>query len=125
MKPFEPQAKIFKALMHPVRLAILNELRQDEQCVCHLEARLGLRQAYISQQLMTLREVGLVSDQRVGLNIFYRVTNPSVYAMLDTAGEITGSAEPESMDFERTNNKVAACPCPKCSPGDGEGGDVC
>jgi len=102
--------------MHPVRLAILDELRQDEQCVCHLEARLGLRQAYISQQLMALREAGLVADQRAGLNIFYRVTEPSVYAILDTAREITGSTETGPSESERPTNQTAACPCPKCSP---------
>ena len=118
-------AELLKVLGSEVRVRILYSIGHGEACVCHLETVLKKRQAYISQQLMTLREAGLVSDQRVGLNIFYRVTNPSVYAILDTADEITGSAEPEFVEFERTNNKVAACPCPKCSPGDKEGGDVC
>ncbi len=47
---FEPQARLFKALMHPGRLAILEILRNGEECVCRMEALLGLRQAYISQQ---------------------------------------------------------------------------
>jgi DNA-binding transcriptional ArsR family regulator len=50
----------FKALAHPVRLQILDMLRSGEVCVCHMEAVLGKRQAYISQQLMVLRDAGLV-----------------------------------------------------------------
>src|SRR5690349_29500 len=49
------QARLFHALMHPARLTILNTLRDGEACVCHLEARLGYRQAYLSQQLAALR----------------------------------------------------------------------
>ncbi|MRS04979.1 ArsR family transcriptional regulator, partial [bacterium] len=47
---YELQAQIYKVLTHPVRLAILEILRDGEHCVCHMEAYLGLRQAYISQQ---------------------------------------------------------------------------
>ena len=58
MKPFEAEAHFFKLLMHPARLEILDELRKDEACVCHLEAKLGYRQAYISQHIMVLRKAG-------------------------------------------------------------------
>ena len=50
-----------KAMAHPVRLQILDMLRGgDEVCVCHMEAALRRRQAYISQQLMVLRDANLV-----------------------------------------------------------------
>ncbi|MEW6406696.1 MAG: permease [Chloroflexota bacterium] len=45
-------------LMHPARLGILDLLREGEACVCHMEAVFGYRQAYISQQLMVLRDAG-------------------------------------------------------------------
>jgi len=60
MDPLEDSAALFKLLSHPSRLAILQVLRDGEECVCHMEAALGLRQAYISQQLMVLRQAGLV-----------------------------------------------------------------
>ena len=47
-----------------------------------MEAYLGSRQAYISQQLAVLHEVGLILDRRDGWNI-YRVINPQIYAVLD------------------------------------------
>ena len=43
-------ARLFKILMHPGRLSILDMLRDGEHCVCHMEAHLGYRQSYISQQ---------------------------------------------------------------------------
>ena len=73
MKSREIQAHLLKTLSHPTRLAVLEILRDGEQCVCHMEAMLGLRQASISQQLMVLREAGLVGVRRDGLNVYYRV----------------------------------------------------
>jgi len=80
---YDLQIQIFKVLTHPSRLAILGILRDGEHCVCHMEAYLGLRQAYISQQLAVLREVELILDRRDGWNIYYRVINPQIYAVLD------------------------------------------
>ncbi len=102
---------LFKALAHPGRIAILDVLRNGEQCVCHIEAYLGYRQAYISQQLAVLREAGLIQDQRDGWNIYYRVVRPEVYALVDVARTMVGIPIPRSpLDAPR-----AACPCPKCT----------
>lgn len=108
---FELHARLFKALMHPVRLAILEILRNGEECVCHLEAHLGYRQAYISQQLAVLRAAGLVQDRRDGWNIYYQVSRPEIYRLLDTAGEMLGVKPP--LEFPR--NLDQNCTCPKCS----------
>jgi ArsR family transcriptional regulator len=102
---------LFKALAHPGRLAILDVLRTGEQCVCHIEAHLGYRQAYVSQQLAILREVGLIQDQREGTNIYYRVTRPEVYALVDVARTMVGIALPRSL----FDNPRVECPCPKCA----------
>jgi DNA-binding transcriptional ArsR family regulator len=89
MTGYDKQAKLFKALMHPARLAILDVLRDSEQCVCHLEYLLGYRQAYISQQLSVLRENGLVQDRRDGLNIYYSTAKADIYALIDQAAHMT------------------------------------
>ena len=112
MDSYRVQAKLFKALMHPGRLAILDVLRDGEQCVCHMEAVLGCRQAYISQHLAVLREAGIVEDRRDGWNIFYRVAKPAVYSLINQAGQLMGQAKVDS-DLPR---KPANCPCPKCNP---------
>jgi len=82
---FISEALIFKALMHPTRIALLEALREGEQCVCRLEEALAMPQAYISQQLAVLRRVGLIADRRRGVNIFYRIAKPEVLQMIDLA----------------------------------------
>jgi len=105
--PLDAQTQVFKILTHPARIAILNILRDGEHCVCHMEAYLGLRQSYISQQLAVLREAGLIQDRRDGWNIFYRVVNPDIYTVLDAVQKLTGQAVGPS-------NPVASCNCPHC-----------
>src|SRR5512141_3438781 len=90
MEPYETQSNLLKAIAHPTRLAILDILRDGEQCVCHLEATLGLRQAYISQQLMILKDAGLIESRRDGLNLYYRVIKPEIHNVLDALGSVTG-----------------------------------
>jgi ArsR family transcriptional regulator len=106
---YDGQARLFRALMHPARLAILDLLRDGEQCVCHLEAALDQRQAYISQQLMTLREAGLIADRREASRVYYRVTDPAIFPVLDAARAFAGEPDPAPL-------APAACHCPRCQP---------
>jgi DNA-binding transcriptional ArsR family regulator len=112
IKPFQDQTALFKTLAHPTRLAILDILRDGEQCVCHMEAMLKSRQAHISQHLMVLREAGLVEDRRDGWNIYYRVAKPEIYAVLDSVNAITGIPLP-IVHLHAAED----CPCPKCHTG--------
>ncbi len=102
------QAQLFRLLMHPTRIAILNILRHGEECVCHLEAHLGQRQAYISQQLAVLRNAQLIADRRDGLNIFYHIVRPEVITLLDAAAAMVDMPNHALMS-------IAHCPCPKCT----------
>jgi ArsR family transcriptional regulator len=107
-KKFEQQTDLFSVLTHPARLAILEILRNGEECVCHLEAFLGYRQAYLSQQLSVLRQAGLVQVRKNGRNVFYRVVEPKVYEVLDAARKVVcGEELPVFV--------IKDCPCPKCS----------
>ncbi len=67
--------EVFSILGQPERLNIILAIGSDHACVCHLEKALGLRQAYISQQLMLLRKAGLVSTERFGRHIFYSLAD--------------------------------------------------
>ena len=107
--PFEPQVAILKALTHPVRMAILYLLRDEEHCVCHLTAYLGLRQAYVSQQISVLREAGLIQDRRDGWNIYYRVVNPLIFEVLDAVQGLTDEQIPIPPASQNE------CACPHCS----------
>lgn len=100
---------IFKALASSSRRNILALLRDGEECVCHLEAHTGYRQAYISQQLKVLRDAGLISDQRNGWNIYYRVVDPEIFTILDNIAHLTGQS------FEPIRKIKTVCSCPKCN----------
>ena len=115
MGALEDVAALFRVLMHPVRLAILEILRADEECVCHMEATLGLRQAYISQHLIVLRDAGLVGVRRDGWNIYYRVTRPEIYAVIDAASLMLTQGDQERIGTSAIAPRPGTCNCPKCS----------
>ena len=108
-------AKLYKALNHPVRLEILDILRDGEQCVCHLESFLGHRQSYISQHLAVLRSAGIVQDRRDGWNIFYRVVMPQIYDVIDAGTDCLSVDRKPTRRPVQVNNPPSDCPCPKCA----------
>ena len=110
MDHYKTLSDLFKALNHPVRLAILDILRLDEACVCHMEAVLGQRQAYISQQLSVLRDQGIITDRRDGWNVFYQVVEPKVFEIIDTARELVFGENPPEIKVNAED-----CTCPKCT----------
>ena len=109
------RAQVFKALGHPVRLRIVEALRDDgESCVCHLEHGLGLRQAYLSQHLAKLRAAGVVVDRRVGSNVFYALAGGWVPELLSSVGAEGRLAAPALPGPGARRKRRRACPCPRC-----------
>jgi ArsR family transcriptional regulator len=106
-------------LGHPVRLEILGILvAEGEACVCHLQARLGLRQAYLSQQLARLRQAGLVVDRREGLNVFYRPVTEGIGDLLRVGDRLEADLR-DLGDALRASHLAGSkapqpCPCPRC-----------
>jgi DNA-binding transcriptional ArsR family regulator len=75
-------SEILKAVGHPIRLRIVEQLALKEQCVGDLAEKIEEKQAIISQQLKILRLVGLVkTDRREGKSI-YRINNPHMHELL-------------------------------------------
>jgi ArsR family transcriptional regulator len=111
---------MMKALGHPTRLQILEVLSEEgESCVCHLENRLGQRQAYISQQLARLREADLVVDRREGLFIFYALRDNALGSLLNVARETAtalAGTEDQRPNFRETADDLSSpCICPNCT----------
>lgn len=78
---------LMKVLANPDRLLILCELAQGECCVSELEARLGIVQPTLSQQLTVLREQQLVATRREGKHIHYSLSSPQALAVMKTLYE--------------------------------------
>jgi DNA-binding transcriptional ArsR family regulator len=82
------RAEFFKALGHPVRIKILEALRDGEKSVTQLQAHLGLDQSSVSQQLGVLRAKSLISARKEGTTVFYSVLDPLLFDLLDVANAI-------------------------------------
>ena len=76
-------AKEFRVLSQPVRLHLLNELRKGEQSVTALVEITGLNQANVSKHLQVLLKNDLVSRERRGQSVFYRIANPIIFELCE------------------------------------------
>ncbi|MDD3732852.1 MAG: metalloregulator ArsR/SmtB family transcription factor [candidate division Zixibacteria bacterium] len=68
---YEARAKIFKAMAHPSRLIIVDELSHGEKCVCELTALIGADVSTVSKHLALLKNAGIVNDRKHGNQVFY------------------------------------------------------
>jgi ArsR family transcriptional regulator len=74
----EARARILKALAHPTRLFMVDQLAQQERCVAELTAMVGADMSTISKHLSQLKAVGLLEDEKRGTQVFYRLARPCV-----------------------------------------------
>jgi ArsR family transcriptional regulator, arsenate/arsenite/antimonite-responsive transcriptional repressor len=79
------RADMFKALSHPMRILMLEKLRDRTWCVCELAAELGLEKSVASKHLSQLREVGLIDDEKHGTLVEYRLIAPCILDMATCA----------------------------------------
>ena len=82
------KAELFKALGHPMRIRILDALRDGELTVGDLQARVNAEQSLVSQHLAALRSRDLVHARREGTSVWYTVADPAIWQLLDTARDI-------------------------------------
>ena len=113
--PANNLAQLYRALAHPVRLRILNQLLREEACVCHLTCVLRRPQPYVSQQLSKLREAGLVTDRRDGQIVYYRAANPALAGMIALGQQILREQGlpadlPQVLEYP-----LSSCTCPRCN----------
>ena len=76
-------AQYFAALAVPMRLKILNQLRDGERNVGEITAATGCTQANVSKHLAVLAQSGLVAKTPRGTSTYYRFANESVYRLCD------------------------------------------
>jgi len=82
------KAEFFRTLGHPVRVRLLQLLREGERTVGDLQAALDLDSSGTSQQLAALRKQGLVASRREGTNVYYRVKDRRTLELLELAKRI-------------------------------------
>ena len=73
LKRLELRAEIIKSLAHPTRLMVVGELQNGEKCVCELAKIAGVDISTISRHLSSLKNAGIISDEKRGTSVFYKL----------------------------------------------------
>ncbi len=85
------KADFFRTLGHPARVRILELLKEGELAVGELQAELEIDSSGASQHLGAMRRQGLLESRREGTSVFYRVRDPRIFQLLETARQLIGS----------------------------------
>lgn len=79
---FELRAQIIKAMAHPTRLFIIDELSKGEKCVCELTDMIGDDISTVSKHLSIMKNVGIIESQKKGNMVYYRLKVPCIINFL-------------------------------------------
>ncbi len=91
-------ADIFKALAHPSRLTIIEALSKGKHCVNELTELVGADMSTVSRHLAQLRNVGLIRDEKQGLQVFYELRCHCVLKFLDCVESVAAERNETACD---------------------------
>ena len=96
---YQPRAAIIKALSHPTRLFIVDELSRSHRCVCELTEMIGDDISTVSRHLTVLRNAGIVSNEKLGLQVFYQLQMPCLANFFSCIESVlkTNAKEPDEL----------------------------
>ena len=75
---FEKQAEIAKAIAHPLRIAVVDCLKDGEQCVCDIAEYVGSERSNVSRHLSVMVNAGILDYRKVGLKVIYKLKTPCI-----------------------------------------------
>ena len=93
------QTSTFNALAHPLRLKILQKLRDGPCCVCKIIPYVEGEQSNVSHHLAILRKANIVSSEKRGLEVWYEITDPKVFEIIDLMAEFVLVDLKKNRDF--------------------------
>ena len=96
---YQLKAELFRVLGHPVRVRILELLRDGERTVGDLQQAIGLDSSGTSQHLSALRKVDMVESRREGTSVHYRLKDPRTSQLLEIARQILTTSIQESQSL--------------------------
>ncbi|OGG04717.1 MAG: transcriptional regulator [Candidatus Glassbacteria bacterium RIFCSPLOWO2_12_FULL_58_11] len=96
---FELRAKIIKAMAHPTRLFIVDELSKGEKCVCELTRMIGADASTVSKHLSVLKNAGIVQDDKRGLQVFYKLKISCILNFFSCVESVLKSNAREQMEL--------------------------
>ena len=77
-KLYKLKADVIAAAGHPIRLAVIDFLKDGEQCVCDIAEHIGAKRSNVSRHLGVLLKAGVVSQRKDGLKMMYALRTPCV-----------------------------------------------
>ena len=80
---FEKQAEIVKAIAHPYRIAIVDFLKDGEQCVCDIAEHIGAERSNVSRHLSVMVSAGVLAYRKDGLKVIYFLKRPCILGFFD------------------------------------------
>jgi ArsR family transcriptional regulator len=96
------RARIIKALAHPSRLRMIEEIaRNGQRCVCELAELVGLDMSTASRHLSQLKEAGILEDERRGQMTFYRLRTRCVLEFLQCIDRVVQEGLERQLDVLR------------------------
>jgi len=95
---FEKQAEIAKAIAHPLRIAIVDFLRDGQQCVCDIAEHIGSERSNVSRHLSVMVNAGILEYRKQGLKVIYRLRTPCI---LEFFACVTGVLKQQAKDNEK------------------------
>ncbi|MCK4600967.1 MAG: winged helix-turn-helix transcriptional regulator [Phycisphaerae bacterium] len=87
-KLYEMKAQVLAAAAHPIRLAIIDFLRDSERCVCDISAHLAAGRSNVSRHLGVMLKAGVLDCRKDGLKMFYRLKTPCLVGFLNCVTEV-------------------------------------
>ena len=98
---YEARARIIKALAHPARLMMVDELKAGPRCVCEIREIVGSDMSTVSKHLLVLKNAGIVQDEKRGVQVYYRLRCPCVVDFFECAEKILVTTAKEQMRLAR------------------------
>ena len=95
---FEKQAEIVKAIAHRLRIAIVDFLKDGEQCVCDIADHLDSERSNVSRHLSVMVNAGVLEYRKNGLKVFYKLKTPCI---LDFFSCITACLKLQAKENEK------------------------
>lgn len=98
---YEARARIVKAMAHPTRLFMVDELSKGEKCVRDLTEMVGADISTVSKHLLVLKSAGIVHDEKRGSNVFYSLKVPCVMNFFNCIESVIRSTAREQLDLAK------------------------
>lgn len=88
MRLYKLKADVIAAAGHPIRLAIIDYLKDGEQCVCDIATYVGAQRSNVSRHLAVLLKAGIVEQRKDGLRMMYTLRTPCILKIASCVSQV-------------------------------------